>query len=670
MVNAYTTGKKGDFAIMGWSPQLNFRLRDDQVAFGDLILDKNGAQFISEMLIEIKKGAVPDLGLMKTVLDDYCFTNEEFSNLKNEMVEIQEDIKEFKQIGSNTLQKYNVFIKTLAVNTNYIVGSDTWIERYKELKMIAADMFNGIIKCGYKFEESRLRKLHERYDEIIGCTDGMERVGNVFQRQYKEALLNGDEHALDNYCACMVEAGVWSPEVAERERRRHEVNNLLNIAEGSKKYADSLRAKQTSRSAITVTWDMYKTMCERYDDADPNSVSIEDLQKAEKIIDTMVEVFAQEGNMSIEEMESAHKSDKLISVAIAVVNNTKYCIEKEDYELIMNFKTRSEVIRESNVNASANSSKDTITLTQAELMKAVKAFEALLNDTNRRKHRGVCRMLLREMFLYVNDKTDIASMAKNYTASDDFVDQMKALVTQPSVGPMIDSEEVQFPTEKINKFYEYCNSIDTSDDSNIDSGSIIKSVEQEMLIRQTSGNIDTDMVKAVSQDSQQAHNVTDVKDSSIEVHGEVAQQAEDNSDDTITISQIDISRIGLTDKTVLTDDLKNDLIELILAYGNGLRNWAPGSAWSEISGRLHLMEMSKRKAADIYVLNDIIGTLSRLSNIRGIDAINVNVNKSLYNRVVSACNEKYNPNNIASMELPEITSGNGTSGNEKPMNRL
>lgn len=229
---------------MSWNPQINFKLRDDQVAFGDMIIDKNGAQYLSDMLIKIKNGETPDIGLMKDVLDQYCFTNEEFVNLKNEMSEIQNDINEFKRIGSNSLQKWGVFLQTISVHTSYIVGSDTWIERYKELKMIAANLYEQIIRYGYNFPSEKKAEYDKRYSEILGCTTGMERVSDYLERQYREGVLRGDPNALNTFLDSMVETGVWSREAAERERHKRETNRLLNEAEGNRKYTETLEQKR------------------------------------------------------------------------------------------------------------------------------------------------------------------------------------------------------------------------------------------------------------------------------------------------------------------------------------------------------------------------------------------------------------------------------------------
>lgn len=482
---------------MGWNPQFSFKLRDDQVAFGNLILDKNGAQFIAEMLIEIKNGAVPDLGLMKSVLDDYCFTDDEFSKLRDEMAEIQEDIKEFKSIGSNTLQKWNVFMQTIAVHTNYAIGSDTWIERYKELKMIAANMFDGILKCGYKFGDERLKQLHERYDEIIGCTNGMERVGNFLQKQYKEAVLNGDENALDNYCNSMVETGVWTKDIADRERKKHEMNNLLNAAEGRKDYEDGLKAKREADASVMVTWDMWKTMCDRVDDLDSKSVAIEDIQKAEQILDYICTIYTSEAGIPLDDMKVAHRSNQLINIGIATVNSTKYRMAKTDYEFIMGLKTRGEAIRES-------ADDGYTTLTQRELINAINAYEnigiSVSNEVMREARIALC-----DIYNELNNELDIVSIGRKYTQAQDFMILMKTAIMQPQTGTILDQAVVQYPTKKLNKFYSYCSGSSDMNTKPVENGmdtqtaksNINLSMEQAMLLEQTSGNIDVDTICAM-----------------------------------------------------------------------------------------------------------------------------------------------------------------------------
>ena len=229
---------------MGWNPQFNFKLRDDQIAFGSLILDKNGADAIADILVRFKNGEVPDLGVLKDLMDNYCFTNEEFTAMKNELPVIQADIKAFKDIGCNTLQKWKLMAQSVSINVNYVAGSDSWVERYKELKMVAADLYNQLVQVGYQFTAEEKAKYDERYGDIIGCTTNMERVSSVFEKQYLEAMLRGDPNALDNFCDCMVEAGVWTEDVAAREKNKRQLNRRLNDAEGAVNYKEQQEKKQ------------------------------------------------------------------------------------------------------------------------------------------------------------------------------------------------------------------------------------------------------------------------------------------------------------------------------------------------------------------------------------------------------------------------------------------
>lgn len=229
---------------MSWSPQINFRLRDDQVSLGNLILDKNGAEQVAKMLMDIKNGNVPDLGLLKETLEMYCYTDEEFIKIKDEMDAIKQDIKDFKAIGSNALQRWNISAQMVNVNAGYLIGSETWIEKYLEIKQIAADMYDKIVACGYEFDSVKKKVYEERYRDILGHTTSMDRVGSVFERQYKEAVLNDDPNALEDLCRNMVDAGVWTEKTAENERIRRQRNQLLNKAEGAINYKEKMRREQ------------------------------------------------------------------------------------------------------------------------------------------------------------------------------------------------------------------------------------------------------------------------------------------------------------------------------------------------------------------------------------------------------------------------------------------
>lgn len=452
---------------MGWNPQFSFKLRDDEVTFGDLVLDKNGAQFLSEMLINIRNGVVPDLGMMKSILDDYCYTNDEFIALKDEMYEIEEDIAEFKRIGSNALQKWSVFMQTIVVHTSYIVGSDTWIERYKELKMIGANMFDSILKCGYNFGEERLAALHKRYDEVIGCTSGMERVGGYLQKQYREAVVNGDENALDNFCKSMVETGVWSQEVADRERKKREVNNLLNTAEGGKQFEEALKRKQSQgeSSQITVTWDMWISMCNRVDDYNPyvenDNSNQYVIREAEQVLDQLCFVYAKESGLEYEQIKEAHLRPNTSARVAEIINNSKQCIDKSIYDKIMNIATFEDAAKESG-DAGYE------TLTQEVMMKAIKAFY----DSRRVDFNSLekAREILCDMYNEINKELDVLDMARNYSTSQDFMVLMETAISMDTVGPMIDSAAVQYPKSKINTFYSLCGAKDTEETSATEQG--------------------------------------------------------------------------------------------------------------------------------------------------------------------------------------------------------
>lgn len=203
---------------MSWSPSINFKLRDDQVAFGNLIFDKNGATLVCEVLQDIKDGKPVNAEVLKNILDGWCFMDSEFEQLKVEFEQIKEDIAKFKQISTSFGSKWTASIKSVGIAVDYIAGSATWVQKYKENKAIAAGLYQQIKKSGYNFSVAEQQEYDKRYWEVMQSSTETELVEAYLQKQYRENLAAGDRDAVRKYCDALVETGCLTPEAARKKQ--------------------------------------------------------------------------------------------------------------------------------------------------------------------------------------------------------------------------------------------------------------------------------------------------------------------------------------------------------------------------------------------------------------------------------------------------------------------
>lgn len=202
---------------MGWNPNINFQLRDDQVTFGDLIIDKNGIPAICDALKAIKAGRPLDTTYLTEIVQAWCFENDEFNKLKEEFEQIKIDIVEFKGITSNFGAKWTASINAVGASIDYIVGSSTWIEKYKENKSIAAGLYQVIKASGYTFSPEKDNEYRARYIDVMQATTQTECVQQYLKKQYQENLAQGKEDALKVYCDALVETGCITKEQAAKK---------------------------------------------------------------------------------------------------------------------------------------------------------------------------------------------------------------------------------------------------------------------------------------------------------------------------------------------------------------------------------------------------------------------------------------------------------------------
>lgn len=217
---------------MGWNPQFNFSLRDDEVTFGELIFDKQCADMLCAELLKIKNGSSSDISNIKSILDAGCFTDEELSDTRWEFEQIKEDIKVFSEY-LRTYQKFATWWDTTATKASYIVGSTTWYQQFIDIKSMAADMYMKLLNSNHQFSPEDKGEYDRRYRDIIQSTSANERTELAIRRQYERNLAEGVDNAREIYMDAMITAGFLTEEQVEAQ-------NVL------------LRAADTSNVAVTM----------------------------------------------------------------------------------------------------------------------------------------------------------------------------------------------------------------------------------------------------------------------------------------------------------------------------------------------------------------------------------------------------------------------------------
>lgn len=213
---------------MGWNPQFKFSLRDDQVTFGNLIIDKNCALLLSETLMNIKKGVNVNPEALRTLVQQGCYTDEEFDFIHEDFDNVKEDIKVFKQLLKGYhMSSVSNWTRRMDSKTNYIVGSVTWIQHYKETKLCAAELYNKLLEAGFNFSAAEKSEYSKRYAEILSTTTREDRIASSIRDQYFDDLRDGKEDAMENYIQAMVASGVWTESQAKAQSK------LLNAGQAA-----------------------------------------------------------------------------------------------------------------------------------------------------------------------------------------------------------------------------------------------------------------------------------------------------------------------------------------------------------------------------------------------------------------------------------------------------
>lgn len=288
---------------MGWNPQFNFSLRDDEVTFGTLIFDKQCAELLCAELLKIKNGTSSSIENIKSILDAGCFTDDELTETRYEFEQVKEDIRVFSQF-LRTYQKFATWWDTTATKASYIVGSTTWYRQFIDMKSMAADMYLKLLNSNHLFEPADKAEYDKRYSEIIQNTNLNERTELAIRRQFEQNLANGVENAREIYQEAMVTAGLMSKEQVEAQ------NILLRASDAS---SVEVTMKPLADDEVFVDYALLKSLWVDVLQADNENV-IADVGDTILPIITMVLKTAKLDKY-VKQLENIQKQRKFITVA-------------------------------------------------------------------------------------------------------------------------------------------------------------------------------------------------------------------------------------------------------------------------------------------------------------------------------------------------------------------
>lgn len=230
---------------MGWNPQINFKLRDDEITFGDLIFDKGSAELLCKALTAIKNGQSVGNDVIKSIIENGCYTDKELEAIRKEFDEIKNDISYFKKLrASGFTSGVSNWAKRVDANVNYVTGSNTWIEKYKELKLCACEMYESLLGKNYAFTPQEKTTFDKRYSDVLKGTTSKERLDGILRKQYYEDLGAGVPNAADIYIQAQVDNGIITEQQAEGKRKLFGAASKASAPNGVENNPDRINADE------------------------------------------------------------------------------------------------------------------------------------------------------------------------------------------------------------------------------------------------------------------------------------------------------------------------------------------------------------------------------------------------------------------------------------------
>jgi len=176
---------------MAWNPSFNFKLRDDEVTLGPLILDRGCAEMIANLLLDIKAGVNVNIEVLDAIVKAGCFTDDEFMQVHTEFDAIQEDVKIFRKIKQAWDKKFDCFLAQTQHNIRYITGSDTWFQKYVNMKSLAASMYKSLLDDRVELPAEKQSEWANRYRDVLVSSTPKELDDRLVRNQFAENIASG-----------------------------------------------------------------------------------------------------------------------------------------------------------------------------------------------------------------------------------------------------------------------------------------------------------------------------------------------------------------------------------------------------------------------------------------------------------------------------------------------
>ncbi len=256
---------------MGWSPKVNFSLRDDEVTFGNLIMDKNTAETLCQALVNIKNGMQVDV--FPQILQ-YVYTDDEFSKVREEFQLIKEDIKYFGELlksKGKVMPGIANAIGRMTSTFDYVVGTTSWIEKYKSYISIAGEAYSQLLAMGHQFPPEEASTYSKRYGEVLANTTDKERIRTSIENQFRDDLKElGPEQALRNKIQNEKNAGIVNEGTSQmldalvvsmgeaKQKGADEANSYRDAMDEQREIMASAvqEISEKEKNAIVITADM------------------------------------------------------------------------------------------------------------------------------------------------------------------------------------------------------------------------------------------------------------------------------------------------------------------------------------------------------------------------------------------------------------------------------
>ncbi len=221
---------------MLWNPIIESDIRNDEILFGDIVFDPDGAVAMSGALSRLQRGESVDISEIKNILDTHTKSTD-MTKLEAEYKIIKQDIRNFKKVLDDHSINIMLGADSLVSFVQYAVGSKDWIEQYKRKKRNAAYLLTlilnneggGTVMLSPEYENECL----QRYSDVLksSMTNPDELKRDAIEEAYRVEAQTDPRAAFKNKQRALVEAGFISE---EDSRNNTTLSRAFTAAESKK----------------------------------------------------------------------------------------------------------------------------------------------------------------------------------------------------------------------------------------------------------------------------------------------------------------------------------------------------------------------------------------------------------------------------------------------------